>query len=171
MRPYYLDPIKATVVSTDSGLMVMMPDGKALPCITDISINDKFQGDVTCTVTFQCNLAKTDMQFEDGRTKTPEQLIIESLKKDNADVKMRKMNMECEMKNREYELLEQLEKAQQLTKRIKRNWFTKWLFNLSLFALIVIGLSSCTKTEPVKPEIKKAPMYKEVKPYLQSKRG
>lgn len=42
---------------------------------------------------------------------------------------------------------------------------------LTLFALIIIGLSSCTKTEPAKPEIKESPMYKEVKPVLQSKRG
>lgn len=41
---------------------------------------------------------------------------------------------------------------------------------LTLFALIIIGLSSCAKTEPVKPEIKESPMYKEVKPYLKSKR-
>lgn len=42
---------------------------------------------------------------------------------------------------------------------------------LIAFALIITVLSSCTKTEPAKPEIKESPMYKEVKPYLQSKRG
>lgn len=42
---------------------------------------------------------------------------------------------------------------------------------LIIFALIIIGLSSCTKIEPVKPEIKESPMYKEVKPELQNKRG
>ena len=44
---------------------------------------------------------------------------------------------------------------------------------LTLFALIIIGLSSCTKTEPVKPEIKRktVPFYTDVEPYLQSKRG
>lgn len=40
---------------------------------------------------------------------------------------------------------------------------------LTLFALIIIILSSCTKTEPVKPEKKPIPMYKDVKPELQPK--